>query len=788
MGDEAGPSPRLVASMSMALRYRSLFATRRSRTISFAVAVAAVGLGAALLTKAAPTGLGTADPFWSGVLVAVIAVFGATARRWTWFLPAGVAAVVAGDGLATLLAAVAIAIAFFSVVTDTRSRARGAVVVGLGAIALLRAEPIGFHGLTALLMVAVGAAVVASGYGHAGRRVQARTRRLALIGAGVLGLMLVGAALGVISVQSDLAAGAHGIDGGLAAARQADDDTAAEQLAQAARSLTAANGTLSSWFVAPARTLPIVGPNLTAVGALASQASEVANVTSLAADSADVDNLRFVDGRLDPKAVGDMLQPLQDVQAALRRMDTSVDQVRSPWLLTPVTNRIDRLHSQIAVALPDTSNAINAVSIGPTLLGEDGPQRYLVVFTTPVEARGRIGFPGNFAELEINDGKLSMPRFGRISELEKGGVPGAERKIIGPLDYLRRYSRFDVKGTWRNLTMTPDFVSFAQAAGQLYPQSGGTKIQGVLAVDPQGLAAIMRYTGPVRVEGLDEPLTSANAAQFLEFDQYKLFTDNSRRTDVLEAVARTTFDRLTAASLPGPRALSDQLSPAVDGGHIMFTTLDADTAVPLAAAGVNGQLPGVRPDRDMVTVTTSNAAGNKLDLFMHRAERYDVHWDPDTGDVKATLHVRLDNAAPATGLPDYVAGNAVGLPKGTNRSFVSIYTPFELDGAKIGGKPTALQSETELDRHVYSTFVDIPAGKSVDIELDLSGHRTGRRYRLDLPAQPFATADTAELHVTVGGHGPLAASADTARVRGRTVSWLATIDQPRTLSVSTPHD
>src|SRR5262249_57961816 len=114
------------------------------------------------------------DPFWSAALVAVIAFFGATARRWTWFLPAGVAAFVAGDGRATLMAAVAIAIAFVSVLTDTRSRARGAVVTGLGAIALLRAAPIGFHGLTALLLVAGGGPGGASGHPHAGRRGPAR--------------------------------------------------------------------------------------------------------------------------------------------------------------------------------------------------------------------------------------------------------------------------------------------------------------------------------------------------------------------------------------------------------------------------------------------------------------------------------------------------------------------------------------------------------------------------------------------------------------------------------------
>jgi hypothetical protein len=410
-----------------------------------------------------------------------------------------------------------------------------------------------------------------------------------------------------------------------------------------------------------------------------------------------------------------------------------------------------------------------------------------VLFTTPVEARGRFGFPGNYAELVADNGKLSLPRFGRISELEQGGVPGDQRKLSGPLvaDMVSRYSRFDIKATWRNLTMTPDFVSLAQAAMQLYPQSGGQPVDGVLTVDPQGLAALMRFTGPVDVAGLDEPLTSDNAAQFLMFDQYKAFGDNSTRIDVLETVARTTFRRLTSADLPGPRAISDQLDPMVDGGHIQFITKDVSNAVRLISLGMDGSLPPPPADRDTVTVTTANAAANKLDLFLHRSERYDVRWDPRTGQVKAKLRVTLQNTAPATGLPNYVAGNSVGLPAGTNRSFVSLYSPFDLDRARVGGRETALQSETELGHHVYSTFVDIPPGGSTVIELDLSGTRKGSRYHLDIPVQPFATADKADVRVTVAGAGSLAAS-DGAKVAGDTVTWSTTLDRPRTLTVSTP--
>ena len=183
--------------MSLVALRRPLFTTRRSRTVAFGAAVAGVGVGAAVLSTSHPTGLRHGRRVLERWRCAVpVAVFGATARRWTWFLPAGAAAVLGGDGVAMACAAVAIAIALVSVVRETRSRARGAIVAGLGVIALLRVGPIGFHGLSALVTAAAVTPVLVSGYLRAGRRVRHRTKRvLQVVGVG-LGLMVAGAVAG----------------------------------------------------------------------------------------------------------------------------------------------------------------------------------------------------------------------------------------------------------------------------------------------------------------------------------------------------------------------------------------------------------------------------------------------------------------------------------------------------------------------------------------------------------------------------------------------------------------
>ncbi|HEY8524259.1 MAG TPA: DUF4012 domain-containing protein [Acidimicrobiales bacterium] len=765
---------------------RPVLATRRARTVSFAVAVVAVGLLAAAVSPAEPTELAFANVFWRGALAAVTAYLAGTARRWTWFVPAGVAAPIVGNGLALVCAALAIGIGLWSVVTDTRSRARGALVGGLGCVALLRADPIAFHGFTALLTAAAIAPVAISGYRNAGRRAQARLRKIAGIVGGILALIIGGAVLGLVSVSRDLTRGASLIDDGIVAARDADDDLAGERLQQAARHLTSADATLTSWFVTPARIVPVLGPNLDAVESLARETGDVAQISAAAADVADVDQLRFVGGRLDLQAVTDMIEPLEDTVDALEGLSNTVDRTDSPWLVAPMADRIEQVESQLDDASPDARLALDAVRLAPELLGGSGPKRYLVLFVTPVEARGRIGFPGNYAELLFENGQMSMPRFGRILELEQQGVPGPQRQLSQPPDYVARYSRFDVAETWRNLTMGADFPSVAVAIRDLYPQSGGQPIDGVMAIDPVGLAALLRYTGPVEVPGHPEPLTEENAARFLELDQYVDFTDVSQRIDVLETVARTTFDRLTSADLPSPSDVSAHLDPVVDGGHIQIVPFDPTAYVMFEGYHLTGSLAGGSsdPGEEVVGVTTSNAGASKIDLFLERGLRYDLTWDPDQGQVTGTITALLHNTAPSSGLPNYVIGNSLGLPLGTNRSYVSIYTRHDATAMRVDGQPVPTQSETEAQHNVYSTFVTIPPGGTVIVELDVAGTVEGDRLQVDVAQQPLVWPEQAEVNVTVAGGADLEIGGEAeAELNDRTAHWAGPMDRRRTLVV-----
>ena len=152
-------------------------------------------------------------------------------------------------------------------------------------------------------------------------------------------------------------------------------------------------------------------------------------------------------------------------------------------------------------------------------------------------------------------------------------------------------------------------------------------------VDPEGLAALLKVSKPVDINGLDVPIGPDNAAEFLLRDQYVQFPKVDERADFLERVARKTFERLTTVRLPGPRFIGPRSArpstvvtcgsgPPTLGEQAFFNGLDAGK--------------GLQPttDGDDVMVTTSNDNPNKADAYLHRTVDYDVTYDDASGEAQ----------------------------------------------------------------------------------------------------------------------------------------------------------
>ena len=269
-------------------------------------------------------------------------------------------------------------------------------------------------------------------------------------------------------------------------------------------------------------------------------------------------------------------------------------------------------------------------------------------------------------------------------------LPKGGGHLTGPADYLARYGAFDPQKLFQDVSYAPDLPTVADVIQQLYPQAGGDPIDGVLALDPYGLADLIGLTGPIDVPGLGR-LTAANTASELLQGQYAAFAESQQRVahDYDQDALRIEFHRLTTGSLPGPSTLSNALEPDVRQGSIGFWSFDKADQPVLYRLGLADAFPAA-DGHDLLGVTTQNAANNKIDVYLQRVISDAVTYDPANGAVASRVTITLHNEAPAQGLPNEVIGSYTGsgLPPGTNETWLTLYSPLGLR-SRHGQRPAS---------------------------------------------------------------------------------------------------
>ena len=521
-------------------------------------------------------------------------------------------------------------------------------------------------------------------------------------------------AVAVLDARSSVATGIDAARSGFDAAREGQEQVAVEQFEDAAVAFRDANDALSRPWAVAGRGVPLLGQHARAMAEITEAGTELAGTAADAAGDAPIEELQFSEGVLDLARVAEFAEPLDRAEAALVAADDVARDVDSAWLLPPLADRVDQFADEIEEARPQAEIAREGVAVAPDLFGGDGLRRYFIAFVTPAEQRALGGFMGNFGVLTADHGDVTLARSDEIVNLQDV-LTANEATITGPDDYVARYERFVPNTYVGDVTLSPDFPSVATVIEELFPQGGGQPLDGVILIDPIALQALLTFTGPITVEGLDTPLTTENAADILLREQYVDFESREDRKDFLEDASQATFEALTSGDLPGPRRVTEVLGPMVDQGRLMVHSIHDEEQAFFERVGLDGAFPDVA-DGDLIGVTTQNSGHNKGDSFLTRRLDYRATVDPETGVIEATATLTLENTAPAGGLPDVLIGvnpapgtpNLPDLPPGTNRMYLSLYSPHALTSADVDGVPFAVDAQQELGVNVYAQYVDVP--------------------------------------------------------------------------------
>lgn len=718
---------------------------------------------AAALSGAEPTGSLVPDVLWCA-LAAVAVTWGAS---WAGRLPLawlGAVAVVVGVGGGWLSGAFGLlALATTVVAASERRQSRELAALGgaLAVQALLRGPSYGFIGLPTLVAIAGVVPALVSGW----QRSPAPQRRIAtrtgLVVVALVAVGLLGAGAAALLARPNLVDAGDQAESALGILRDGDVDVAVVPLDRATDQFSDAAGVLNGPLGVVGRGVPIVGQHMEALGRVAATGENLTRTASVAASSADYEQLKADNGSIDVDQVRAMAGPVRASADSLLEARRVVADVRSPWLVGLVDSELDRLDDELIDNAPAAADAADALEIAPRLLGGEGAQRYLLQFANPGESRNAGGFVGTYGVLVADDGALSLGVTGSSQSLgpltADPAVDVPLYPFVPPPGWEEQFGKYHVDLFPGNVTASPDWPTDSDVARQVYahrPEVGET--DGVIYADPTALAALLKLTGPVDVPGVGGPLDSSNAEDYLYVGQYIQYaSDLDQRRDVLSDVSRAVFEALTSRPLPAAGDIQDALGPVVAGGHLKFASFDPTAEALLDRTGVSGAWK-TNVGADWLSLRSTNHLPNKIDWFLRREMVVDSTIDADTGAIETTVTVTLRNLAPPSGLPAYLIENPDGLPFGSNYDGLALYTPHGLEQATVDGRPVAVEAHQDFGGNVIIVPVVIPPQGQATVVYQLSGTVPDPRlYRLDLLHQALAHDDEVTVRVrSVGGREP----------------------------------
>ena len=534
--------------------------------------------------------------------------------------------------------------------------------------------------------------------------------------------------------------------------------------------------------------IPLVGNSLTTARLVTETADEAARVGRSLIGKSDVvidDSGRLLIGLEGRRLTVEQMVVAADAIAAvnLDAFDAALQELEgSPATWMPAQVRaarteVIRLGREVLSTLEHAEQSLRVV---PAFAGANGTRRYFLAMQNPAELRGTGGLIGFFSVLTASNGEFDLSEPETYDVIDRPGVldPGT-RGSVGDDEFDRRYGAAQSRHFIANVNLDGDLETVGPVLRDLAQRQLAVPLDGVVLVDPVGLARAMGNVGPVDVpdEFIDptgqipDPLPAHLIPAATMSLAYDVFGSNTEeRDDYLRELATAAFNQLFDGGWD-PIVVSQDIAAAALSRHIQVWTDRPDELALFRSLNVSGALD-TRHDGDHVAVTGVNAASNKLDYYTQR--RIDVTlWlngpEPDATRT-ATVEVVATNEAPADELDSYVAGSGTydparrfsvrDGPHGLNRTWFTVWGPpssrlLRVESLEGGAVERPISDALSRALAVDRTVTMMP-GESDGFRATLSApahlRRVGpdREFEFVLRRQPSAVAD--DVSITV--HAP----------------------------------
>jgi len=254
-------------------------------------------------------------------------------------------------------------------------------------------------------------------------------------------------------------------------------------------------------------------------------------------------------------------------------------------------------------------------------LGIERTQRYLVVFQNSNELRPTGGFIGSFAILDVDRGEI------KSMEIPGGGPYDlaccVSKHVISPepLHLIEPHWQF------KDANWFADFPTSAQKLAWFYEISGGSNVDGVIAINSDILPKLLEVLGPIEMPKYGRTFTAENfIAETQKIVELEYDKEENKPKAVIGEMAPIIIARLMSAQPEQFLSLLGILGESIRTKDIQIYSNDPAVESALSTAGMTGELK--KTNGDFLSVNIANIAGGKTDgvidtKISHRAKIMD---------------------------------------------------------------------------------------------------------------------------------------------------------------------
>lgn len=497
-----------------------------------------------------------------------------------------------------------------------------------------------------------------------------------------------------------------------------------------------------------ARRLPWAGPRVRAVEAFLDFGVAA---SSLARDSSQLGRDIYAawqqtgfTGPADPNAptwLGVVQENRAEIDDLLARFDAlliqraRLDEAHLPARATNMLASIDPLLDRAADARARYAGLLDYYPVVEEALGagsgrEDGESpgvprdsRYIVLLLNSQEIRPPGGFPGTYAVITVNQGRLVEYTFHNILDLDARYV---EHRTL-PLAPPAPLAEFLKVQEWlpRDAAWSADFPTAAQTFLDMYAIAGGEPVDGVVAVTDVAVRDILRALGPldVRIEGAPVTVDADNVIEVIE--SYRAGA-GERHKEAVRVIGTALLDRIRHGGLAVQRAALTSIRDSADRREIQVYAISPSLQAHVVARGWDGALVP-DPTQPTLGLTLANVVGNKASRTLFVDTELELTTAPN-GATRVTWTIDIHHAGDPAGDTFY---------NGFHRTWLAVYLPAGSTLVRSDPLPEPAALTDDPRALGYHVPLDTGTTKRVRVVFDLPAGARELRLRRQAGANPL---------------------------------------------------